>query len=96
LPDFSSGDAQKQQVRSHPVLGAALRRFQHDLVVLRAGLKTPAEHLLPELREPERIGRVDAQALDADVHAATLLPLPPVVHLFCSGLAMAASGRVMC
>src|SRR5262249_42502022 len=84
------GDPQEQQVRCHTVFGTALRWFQHDFVLI-AYREAPAERRLPERGQPGRVGGVDAQALDADVRAATLRPLPPLSSCFPTAAAAAST-----
>src|SRR6266702_1997725 len=69
LASFVLGYPQEQQVRSDPVLRAAGGRLEHDLVVPLEGA-APAERGLPEGRQSGRVRRIDAQALDANVHAS--------------------------
>jgi hypothetical protein len=77
------GDAQEQQVRNDPVLGAGGWRLQNDLIGLfvRAA---PPQGRLPEARKPRRIDRLNAEALNAEVHASIVALAWQAGHLIAS------------
>ena len=76
LARLDVGHTQEEQVRHHAVLQGVLRWLQRDLVGAVVG-PPPAERLLPEGRQPVRVGRVDVDALDAQAHVLTV---PRVGH----------------
>jgi len=59
---------EEYQVGGNAVLWAARRRLEADLVILLPGT-APAQRSLPEAGDPGRVGGINAQALDAYLHA---------------------------
>ena len=72
LDDLALRYLQEQQVGDDAILPAPLRRLENDLAFLLER-PPPAERRLPEGSDLGRVTGIDAQTLDAYIHAPTLI-----------------------
>jgi Virulence activator alpha C-term len=81
LDYLALGNSQEEQVGGDTILEASLRGLE-DHLIFRLGRAPPAQCRLPERRDPRRIAAVDAQALDAYIHPATVVGRGRLVEWF--------------
>jgi hypothetical protein len=81
LDHLALGNPQEQQIRGDTILRASRRRLQDNLII-RLVRTPPAERRLPERRDSRRITGVNAQALDAYIHPATVVGRSRFVERF--------------